>query len=197
MKNLTKIQKLVKFIFTKETFVEILIGLSPSKGHWMQLNRSKFLKSSMIKILNDPKLLTVEDTQLTFFPKEFYENQLEKVTINMEWSSKDENVWKDELRKLWKNFLELYLKELNQQILTEEEEKKRLELMKKFNPIFCLRNYLLEQAIVDAKKDNYKKVNDLLKLCENPFDRHLAESMPQYFGKQPDWAENLSVSCSS
>lgn len=197
MEKFKKDSNIGKIILTKEIFIEKIIALSPNKGHWLKINKAKFNKSAIVNILNNPQQQMAFLFQFGAFPKEFFDDQYEKACLNMEWSSKDENAWKNELRTVWKEWLQLYQKELKEQLKTEKEVEERLELMKKFNPIFCLRNYLLEESILEARKSNYQKVNDLLKLSENPFDRDLAESMPQYFGKQPDWAEDLCVSCSS
>ena len=67
--------------------------------------------------------------------------------------------------------------------------------MKQTNPKFTLRNYLLEEAIKDAEKDDYKKVEELLKMSENPFDEIIVSDY--YTKTPPEWAYDLCVSCSS
>ena len=42
--------------------------------------------------------------------------------------------------------------------------------MDQVNPAFILRNYLLEEAIQAAEKNDYSKVHELLKLVKRPFD---------------------------
>lgn len=42
--------------------------------------------------------------------------------------------------------------------------------MDKVNPAFILRNYLLEEAIQLAEKNDYSKVHELFKLVKRPFD---------------------------
>ena len=42
--------------------------------------------------------------------------------------------------------------------------------MEKINPAFILRNYLLEKAIKNAEKGDFTQVEQLLSLCEKPFE---------------------------
>jgi uncharacterized protein YdiU (UPF0061 family) len=63
------------------------------------------------------------------------------------------------------------------------------------NPKFVLRNHLAEQAIRRASEGDFAEVARLEKVLRRPFDEqpeHEADA-----GFPPDWANTLSVSCSS
>ena len=63
------------------------------------------------------------------------------------------------------------------------------------NPKYVLRNHLGEQAIHAAKQKNFDPVADLLQILEQPFDEH--PEFEALAGFPPDWAANISISCSS
>ena len=69
------------------------------------------------------------------------------------------------------------------------------DLMLKTNPKFVLRNHLGELAIQAAKKKDFSLLADLLKVLEHPFDEHPA--FEAYADFPPDWANSISISCSS
>jgi uncharacterized protein YdiU (UPF0061 family) len=67
--------------------------------------------------------------------------------------------------------------------------------MHRTNPKFVLRNHLAEQAIRRANEGDFSEVARIAKVLERPFDEqpeHEADA-----GFPPDWAQQLSVSCSS
>jgi uncharacterized protein YdiU (UPF0061 family) len=67
--------------------------------------------------------------------------------------------------------------------------------MNRTNPKFVLRNHLAERAIRRANEGDFSDVARLAKVLERPFDEqpeHEADA-----GFPPDWAQQLSVSCSS
>ena len=67
--------------------------------------------------------------------------------------------------------------------------------MDKTNPKFILRNYLMEEAIKDSEKEDFRRVDDLLRMALDPFDESSisdVSTMPP-----PEWAFDLCVSCSS
>ena len=67
--------------------------------------------------------------------------------------------------------------------------------MNSVNPKYILRNYLLQVAIEKAQNDDFTEVNKLLKIIETPFDEQ--PEFESYANLPPDWASNISVSCSS
>jgi len=71
----------------------------------------------------------------------------------------------------------------------------RRENMQQVNPKFVLRNHLAQQAIEKAQKKDYSEIERLLKVLSSPFDEHLADE--DLAALPPEWASEISVSCSS
>ena len=86
----------------------------------------------------------------------------------------------------------LYVERLSQQSVSDND---RSEAMLKTNPKYILRNYMAQAAIEKAEKGDYSEVNLLLDVLQNPFEEH--PQAEHYAGLPPDWAETISVSCSS
>jgi hypothetical protein len=86
----------------------------------------------------------------------------------------------------------LYIERLSQQSVSDND---RSEAMLKTNPKYILRNYIAQAAIEKAEKGDYSEVNLLLDVLQNPFEEH--PQAEHYAGLPPDWAETISVSCSS
>ncbi len=64
------------------------------------------------------------------------------------------------------------------------------------NPKYILRNHLAEIAIRKARdENNFTEVNTLLKVLQHPYDEQ--PEFEAYAALPPDWAQSLSVSCSS
>jgi serine/tyrosine/threonine adenylyltransferase len=87
---------------------------------------------------------------------------------------------------------EQYLQRLVQQPLTDQQ---RCAQMLRTNPKYVLRNYMAQAAIEKAQRGDYSEVNLLLRVLQNPFDEH--PEAEKYAGLPPDWADHISVSCSS
>lgn len=82
--------------------------------------------------------------------------------------------------------------------LTEEalSDNERQSNMKKINPKYILRNYMMEAAIQQAQLNHdYSEVEKLFNLLKNPFDEQPDDE--SYADFPPDWAQDISVSCSS
>ncbi|MGB5395765.1 MAG: YdiU family protein [Gammaproteobacteria bacterium] len=91
------------------------------------------------------------------------------------------------------NWLEDY-----QQRLADEDsiDAERSVYMKQENPKYILRNYMAEVAIRKASEDrDYSEIERLMRCLSNPYDEQ--PEFEDYAGHPPDWAESLSVSCSS
>jgi uncharacterized protein YdiU (UPF0061 family) len=67
--------------------------------------------------------------------------------------------------------------------------------MNQVNPKFVLRNHLAQIAIEKAQQKDFSEVARLLRILQRPFDEQ-PEHEP-YAALPPDWAANISVSCSS
>ncbi len=85
-----------------------------------------------------------------------------------------------------------YLARLGQQDLSDAQ---RRDNMRAVNPKYVLRNYMAQAAIEKAQTGDYSEVNLLLKVLQSPCEEH--PEAQQYAGLPPDWAEKISVSCSS
>jgi len=67
--------------------------------------------------------------------------------------------------------------------------------MNRVNPKYVLRNYLAELAIRDAQCGDTHLLETLKRVLDSPFDEHPEHET--WAGLPPDWANQLSVSCSS
>ncbi len=73
--------------------------------------------------------------------------------------------------------------------------KERHERMLKINPKYVLKNYMLQEAIEDAENGDFKKVDALFTIAQNPFAEH--KEFERWAGKTDDKFKNLKLSCSS
>ena len=95
-------------------------------------------------------------------------------------------------RQSIEDWLESYKKVCEKDNSTFEQ---RRELMKKVNPKYIIKNYMLQEAIELAHEGDYSLVNDLLNIAQNPFDEHKA--FERYAQPTPMEHANLQLSCSS
>lgn len=78
----------------------------------------------------------------------------------------------------------------------EAERLERQQRMYAVNPKYILRNYMAEQAIRRAEDEgDYSEVERLYQLLRNPYDEQ--KEMADYAKLPPQWAQRISVSCSS
>lgn len=74
-------------------------------------------------------------------------------------------------------------------------DQERAARMRRVNPKYVLRNWLLQVAIDKANSGDYSEVNLLLKVAQQPFDewpRH-----ERLAALPPDWSKHMEISCSS
>jgi len=80
--------------------------------------------------------------------------------------------------------------------LEHSNDQQRATSMRNTNPKYVLRNYMAEIAIKKAETEqDYSEIDQLLALLQDPFAEH--EALSHYAGFPPDWAQQISVSCSS
>lgn len=72
---------------------------------------------------------------------------------------------------------------------------RRFEIMKKVNPKYVLKNYMLQDAIEKADEGDYSLVNELLEIAQNPFAEH--PKFEKYAKPTPMKFANIKLSCSS
>lgn len=78
----------------------------------------------------------------------------------------------------------------------ENHNNTRKTLMKNNNPKFILRNYMAETAIRMASySGDFSEIKKLKQILQKPFDEQSENE--SYAALPPDWAKELSVSCSS
>ncbi|MCX8522503.1 YdiU family protein [Chryseobacterium formosus] len=125
-------------------------------------------------------------------------NQLEKINNN----SNLENLFSkvsygnlDEvkLQKL-QHFIKIYQLRLTENTISKEES---LDLMRKNNPKFILRNYLLFECIEELNIGKTEMLGKLIKALKNPYE----EIFPEFSAKRPSGYDDVSgcsmLSCSS
>lgn len=95
-------------------------------------------------------------------------------------------------REGFDSWAEKYSARLTQQDQTDQQ---RRQSMNAINPKYVLRNYMAQAAIEAAKQGDYSEVNLLLDILQSPYKEH--PEAEKYAGLPPDWADQLSVSCSS
>ena len=78
----------------------------------------------------------------------------------------------NEISKLGSH-IKLWLDSYKKRVLLEEiSEEDRFELMRKTNPKYVLKNYMLQEAIDKAVKNDFSLVDTLLKIAQNPHAEH-------------------------
>lgn len=89
-------------------------------------------------------------------------------------------------------WLQHYRTRLQQQV---GDTSTRQQAMNQVNPKFILRNHLAQQAIEKAEQHDFSEVQQLLAILARPFDEQ--EENAHYAQEAPEWAKQLSISCSS
>jgi len=63
---------------------------------------------------------------------------------------------------------------------------KRLQAMKKVNPKYIMRNWMMTEAYERAEEGDYSMVHELLELLQNPYDEQSNDMHTKYFTRTPD-----------
>jgi serine/tyrosine/threonine adenylyltransferase len=71
----------------------------------------------------------------------------------------------------------------------------RQQFMRRHNPKYVLRNYLIQRAIAAAQQKDYREIDRLLTLAQYPYDEH--PGMESYAASPSTADKHLSISCSS
>ena len=95
-------------------------------------------------------------------------------------------------RDLFDLWAESYQQRLKQE---HDNDEQRAFKMKQINPKYILRNHMAEVAIKKAEEKDYSEIERLFNLLQNPFDEQPEND--EYAGFPPQWAQKISVSCSS
>lgn len=94
----------------------------------------------------------------------------------------------------WSVWVQKYRDRLNAENVSEEQ---RCARMVKVNPVYVPRNWILQEAIADAEKNDFDKVRLLLKIFRNPFEVNEEAEILGYSAQPPSWSYGLKLSCSS
>jgi uncharacterized protein YdiU (UPF0061 family) len=125
-------------------------------------------------------------------------NQLGKYDNQVDLKTQFENVsytfLDDEKSSKLEDFMTNYQLRLKENEISREQS---LDLMKKTNPRFILRNYLLFQCIEEINDGKTEMLEKLTKALENPYE----EIYPEFSVKRPSNYDDISgcsmLSCSS
>lgn len=77
----------------------------------------------------------------------------------------------------------------------DSDDVQRSEQMNSVNPALILRNYMAEEAIVNAEKGDNRILAELHHCLQHPFDPQ--HETHRYFTHPPKWSQALQISCSS
>ncbi len=131
------------------------------------------------------QLLTAEHRDYSTFFRALAETEKEERSCKL----RDDFVDRDAFDSWFKVYRQRLLQE-------DQTDQQRHNAMNRINPKYILRNYLAQQAIDAAvKEDNFSEVDKLLTLVQNPFDDH--PGMEEYAKPAPAWGKELEISCSS
>jgi uncharacterized protein YdiU (UPF0061 family) len=97
-----------------------------------------------------------------------------------------------ELSQSWSLWFSNYKNRLQNQGV---EDQNRLSKMKRINPRFILRNYMLEQAIQQAEQGDFSLLNEFSELIKTPYEDSVKAD--KWVVKKPVNAGDSSLSCSS
>ena len=93
-------------------------------------------------------------------------------------------------RPAFDDWMLLYLEHISQ-----SKQGPEADLMLKVNPKYVLRNYLAQDAIDAAQRQDFTGVGHLLNVLTSPYDEH--PEFEHMAGFPPDWASRIEISCSS
>lgn len=90
------------------------------------------------------------------------------------------------------SWVDKYFKVIETQGISKDDIKLKMD---KVNPKYILKNYIIQEAIDDANKDDFELLNNILKIAQNPFDEH--KGFERYSKATPHQFSNIKLSCSS
>ncbi|XP_046964205.1 protein adenylyltransferase SelO-like [Vanessa cardui] len=94
----------------------------------------------------------------------------------------------------WQKWVDTYTARLLKENVSNEDRRTR---MMKVNPVYVPRNWILQEAIADAEKNDFYKVRLLLKIFKNPYEINEEAEKLGYSAQPPSWSFGLKLSCSS
>lgn len=146
--------------------------------------------------------LQLHETDMTIFYRELAQLDLQMdantafITISMAFydleNMTEPHQWS------WLDWLESYLKRLQiEQDVNGVDEtafaKAKQQQMNAINPKYVLRNYIAQLVIDDADKGDFKLLNEVYKMLQNPYEEQ--PEFDKWYDLRPDWARD-KVGCS-
>ncbi|CAL1533271.1 unnamed protein product, partial [Lymnaea stagnalis] len=95
---------------------------------------------------------------------------------------------------LYQDFLKLYKSRLDSEGTTDGQRQK---MMNAHNPRYILRNWMAQNAIASAEKDDFTQVQKIYEILKSPFMYQQEAEDLGYAREPPSWAAHIKVSCSS
>ncbi|CAG5047236.1 unnamed protein product [Parnassius apollo] len=114
---------------------------------------------------------------------------LDATTLESKWS-----LAKVSKASQWGQWVQKYRDRLEQEKVSDENRRTR---MLKVNPLYVPSNWILQEAIADAEKNDFGKVRHLLKIFKNPYEVNEEAEKLGYSSQPPNWSFGLKLSCSS
>ncbi|CAH2268845.1 jg27172 [Pararge aegeria aegeria] len=146
---------------------------------------------ALVKDLLEMMQITTSDFTCTF-------RQLSEVDIaQLQDPEKMELKWslaKVGKAKDWLKWVHKYTDRLQKENVKEDTRRQR---MFRVNPLYVPRNWILQEAIADAEKNDFHKVRLLLDIFKDPYTMHEEAEKLGYSSQPPTWAYGLKLSCSS
>lgn len=79
--------------------------------------------------------------------------------------------------------------------MTRAAKQSAAKEMHSVNPLYMLRNYLIQEVIDEAEDGNYAPLHKLYQVLSDPFTEQ--EGCTAYAERPPQWGKHLALSCSS
>lgn len=161
------------FLNTFETRMAEKLGFS------VQNNGDSALLLELLTLMEQNQVdYTLFFRQLSYFKRNDNNTELRDLFIN---------------RDAFDHWADKYQQRLD---IEHSKEPQRQEKMLYSNPKFVLRNYIAEEIISAARKNqNFKPLNDFLAVLHSPFEEH--PDFEHYAAIPPEWSKEIAISCSS
>ncbi|CAG5120735.1 unnamed protein product [Candidula unifasciata] len=95
---------------------------------------------------------------------------------------------------LFKTFIVAYKDRLQLDDVSDLERQAR---MKKCNPRYILRNWMAQNAIAKAERNDFSEVQKLYQILKQPYITQDEPETAGFASEPPEWAPSIKVSCSS
>ena len=96
--------------------------------------------------------------------------------------------------KWYKDWVSLYQKRFSLERISEQQRQSRVLSA---NPRYVLRNWIAQNAIEKAEKNDFSEIKRVLRVLQSPFEYQTEAEDNGYASPPPMWSKQLKVSCSS